>query len=52
MTLILRNGQVVVGTDSGKLMLLQGDQILNKIEIIGYVCCAIEIDHFLYVGTN
>jgi len=51
MTLILRNGQVVVGTDSGELMLLQGDQILKQIKISYGVLCAIEIDHLLYVGT-
>ena len=50
MTLLLRDGGVVVGTGSGELMLLEADSIQKQMHIGGSVWSAVEVEDKLYVG--
>ena len=52
MTLILRSGGVVVGTQSGELVLLEADVVRSHLNLGGYsVFSALETEEKLYVGT-
>ena len=51
MTLLLKDGGIVVGNASGELMRLESDFIQKQIHIGNWVLSAFEVGCKLYVGT-